>query len=460
MFTASVIRVFIAALLFWIGVYLVSRNIKSKLAWVLFLFLLSLSWYLVFVDVIPPLYATDFHTSMFLIRLTDWTYILPIPLILHLSVLTTKRTLKVNRYSLWGIYAISVLLILIGITTELVTSRSVIVHYDPVYGYFPAKGSLFPIIAVISIWASILAAWNYLSALITDQSNLNKIKFGLAAIGAVLYAVIGPFLVYIYSSTTLYDFAINSTAPLLIAPVAFWIISIFFFRLVSDVEEIFNLKEFVYQSGAISLLIFTYSIVLYLFAGRLRESFIFVTSILIYLVILTHGFYDWLTTFIRNLLYSAGNGFSLITDADVSDLVKNFHSPEKLETNSLLKFRSVKQKAEKGKLVDSAQDFTSEAIEYLKQSDFPRRTKQNLKYQLLKMLTQDSSEEGQILWELGFDGYPMKILSGEDNTRKPLFKIESMSDYTATSRNAFIALKKEALHDLAWRLSYLEKNTH
>ena len=76
------------------------------------------------------------------------------------------------------------------------------------------------------------------------------------------------------------------------------------------------------------------------------------------------------------------------------------------------------------------------------------------------MVTIDESEEGQILWELGFDGYPMKILTSEDSTRKPLFKIESMSDYTATSRNAFIALKKEAIHDLAWRLSYLERTSN
>ena len=83
----------------------------------------------------------------------------------------------------------------------------------------------------------------------------------------------------------------------------------------------------------------------------------------------------------------------------------------------------------------------------------------NIKYQILKMSAIDEADEGQILWELGFDGYPFKIMQGENNTRKPIFKVESMSDYTATSRNAFIALKKEATHDLAWRLSYLEKTS-
>lgn len=36
----------------------------------------------------------------------------------------------------------------------------------------------------------------------------------------------------------------------------------------------------------------------------------------------------------------------------------------------------------------------------------------------------------------------MKILTGEDGTRKPLFKVESMSDYAAVSRASFITLKK------------------
>jgi len=38
-----------------------------------------------------------------------------------------------------------------------------------------------------------------------------------------------------------------------------------------------------------------------------------------------------------------------------------------------------------------------------------------------------------------------------------LFKITAASDYSYTSRNAYLALKREAIHDLAWRISYLEK---
>ena len=87
-----------------------------------------------------------------------------------------------------------------------------------------------------------------------------------------------------------------------------------------------------------------------------------------------------------------------------------------------------------------------------------RRLKQNLKHRLLEMIAFNQAEEGQILWELGFDEYPLKILSQEDFGRAPLFKTKAPSDYSYKSRNAYIALKKEAIHDVAWRISYLEKH--
>lgn len=455
----AITRIVIGGVLFWVGVYVVTRNIRSKLAWVIFLFTFSLSWYIVFVDVITTLYVNDLNTTIFLNYFTNWTYILPIPLVLHLSILTTKNNSRLNRYSLIFLYAVTAILVYAGFFTDKITDAHQIVFHSQEYGYFPARGSLFILIAPISFISSLLASLSYLQALNKSNQRYEKLKFGFAAVGSILYTIIGPFLVYIYQSTTDYNLAVYSTSPLLIAPFALWIISIFFFRLVSDIEEIFDLKEFTYLSIGLTVVVFTYWYVYSLFLPRINKDSLLFASVFMYLTIFAFSFYDWLTTFIRDLLYNAGRGFSVITDNEVADLVKNFHNHEILETNSLLKFKSVKNHAENGKLVDAAQEITREAISYFKQADFPRRTKQNLKYQLLKMLTLDDAEEGQILWELGFDGYPMKIMSGEDSTRKPLFKVESMSDYTATSRNAFIALKKEAIHDLGWRLSYIEKTS-
>jgi len=68
-----------------------------------------------------------------------------------------------------------------------------------------------------------------------------------------------------------------------------------------------------------------------------------------------------------------------------------------------------------------------------------------------------SVDEGQIFWDLGFEEYPLQILEKAEG-QKPRLPIERPTDYQATSRNAFISLKKEAIHDLAWRISYLEKH--
>ncbi|MEK7096570.1 MAG: hypothetical protein AAB881_01310, partial [Patescibacteria group bacterium] len=108
--------------------------------------------------------------------------------------------------------------------------------------------------------------------------------------------------------------------------------------------------------------------------------------------------------------------------------------------------------------VDGLRQIIKEAVEYFKpDEDSHKRNKKNLKYELLKMIAIDEAEEGQILWELGFEEYPVRIMSKERNLRPSMFKIESPSDYSYTSRNAYLALKKEAIHDVTWRISYLEK---
>ena len=76
------------------------------------------------------------------------------------------------------------------------------------------------------------------------------------------------------------------------------------------------------------------------------------------------------------------------------------------------------------------------------------------------MLAFDQAEEGQILWELGFGEYPVKIMRRESESRPPFFQAKAISDYPYASRNAFMALRKEALHGVAWRISYLEKLVH
>ena len=440
------INVAIAGVIWWLAVYILSNNIRSKIAWISFSFLFGLSVFLLAVSITRNITSYDQVESLW--HAVEWSYLLPIALIFHFSVITTrseKNTL--NKITLTILYTSIAILYVLTNQTNLVIDYSSTSYIDNI-GYVNPRGPLFWLITPIILLSTIGSIINYRRKLknINKSNNNDRKKFSLAIISSSLYTIAGPLVVYLY-----YDpqqiLAVRFGPALLILPFIPMLIAILFYKLISDIDYIFNWKEFSYLSLVMLFInILMISIFITYITPVIGELAFILIPAFILITIFTHGFYNWLITFIRDLLYNAKRGFSLITDADVIDLVKNFHTPEKLETNALLKFKAVKQNTKNGKLVDSAQDF-------------PRRNKQNLKYQLLKMLTQDSAEEGQILWELGFEGYPMKIMAGEDSTRKPIFSIESMSDYTATSRNAFIALKKEAIHDLAWRLSYIEKTT-
>lgn len=169
----------------------------------------------------------------------------------------------------------------------------------------------------------------------------------------------------------------------------------------------------------------------------------------------------FLFTYINDITYNLSSGLSVVNDQEVYEAIKNFNKPNLLENSSLLRLGLVKVFLHKDKAktpVDALKLLLKEAIEDLKPDNYSdRRLKQNLKHHLLTMLAFEDAEEGQILWELGFDEYPVRIMSRENNLRSPIFQVKSPSDFTYTSRNAYLALKKEAIHDVTWRISYLEK---
>lgn len=167
-----------------------------------------------------------------------------------------------------------------------------------------------------------------------------------------------------------------------------------------------------------------------------------------------------ISTFWNDILFNPFRGFSVVTDKDVFDVLKNYHNFSELEKSSLLNLNTIKKRVKKDKIgaVDALRIIIEDATAFFEpKNDKDRRTKQNLKYHLLKMLTFDEAEEGQILWELGFDEYPVKLMRMEKRERPPRFRDFSPADYHYTSRNAYLALKREAIHDVTWRISYLEK---
>jgi len=173
---------------------------------------------------------------------------------------------------------------------------------------------------------------------------------------------------------------------------------------------------------------------------------LFLPYLLFYLVIASHPAYHWLITFSEGLVNRFSGGFSLVNDEEVYQAIRHYHQPEKLENSPLLRLSLVSQKLQEHSAktpVDALRQIIKETIEYFKpESDYQRRTKQNLKYHFLKMIAFDQAEEEQILWELGFEDYPVRIMFKEGRSRPPLFRPSSPSDYSYTFRNAFLALKR------------------
>jgi hypothetical protein len=227
-----------------------------------------------------------------------------------------------------------------------------------------------------------------------------------------------------------------------------------------DNEIIFDKAFFMRTVGLLAILALYFFSFILLDANKNLASFILL-NVIFALVIFTHSLYNWFSTFVNDLIYNALSGFSVVSDEEVALVLKNYNNPRVLEDSQLLKLGFVACKVKNGDVktpIDALKLALGEAIEDLKPSNYStRRVKENLKYHLLTMFVFDGAEEGQILWELGFDEYPVRIMSRERNLRKPLFEVKSPSDYTYTSRNAFLALKKEAIHDITWRISYLEK---
>jgi hypothetical protein len=433
----------------WVGVYLLLRNPSSKLSWVIFFFLFGFG-ITTFTDPVL-LNARSLREYVYWQKLTDWPLFLSPIFYFHSSILIDKT--KKNKVLIIG-YLLGFVFSCIDVYGGLILKENVLRFIDyKRFDGFAAGPLLVPSILFVCIYLymGIINFWN--------KRSENYFKYLLPAIGGLIYLITGVFGIVSY-------FLLIPTAGLIfmigtIMGVLLFIYSMIRYHLVSQPEVSIFDKTFWYKSTAMTILLLVYIMGFRLSGLTLTFPSLVLMEIVIVLVMFSHSFYDWLSTFINDLIYNPSAGFSVVSDEEVSGVLKNFNQPGRIESSSLMRLRLLSKKIiSDNKLtpVDALQDTIKEAIEHFKpKEEESRRIKQNLKYQLLRMLVFDEAEEGQILWELGFEYYPVKIMSQERKYRPPIFEIKSPADYTYASRNAFLALKKEAIHDIAWRISYLEK---
>lgn len=440
---------------FWIGSYLLSRNPRSLLSWFLFLFMFT-TGVIIYTD---PLLANspDFRIYLLAQKITDWPIIFLSTFCLHLSyfswgIVGKEKASSKHKIVIITAYVIGLMLYLADLHGGLLLKEN-IYRFEDFRRFDGFAPGILMIPFIIYCTLGIMGSIYYFGKCIKKGYK----NFYLTTLGSIILiftGIFGGFSYYIKIDQAYGIFAFGLSSSVLI----YCYTIARFYKFLDSRERDFFGRDFFYKSIAIIVTVFFYLGAFWFTHNSLSFSEMVFLIILVSLIIASHSLYDWLPTFINDLVYNPSSGLSVVNDQEAYEVLKNYNNHQRLEDSSLLRLKAINKREASG--LDSLRTLIRESIEYFKPEENPyRRTKKNLKYHLLRMMVCDEAEEGQMLWELGFEEYPVKILSQERRYRPPLFKIEAPSDYTYTSRNAFLALKKEAIHDITWRISYMEKQT-
>ena len=454
----SYIELIIGFLIWWLAVYLISQNPLDRATQLLFLIFTSLGLY--FTSDVLFQTAFSLHQSAILatiLKASIWTVYLPYACLYHLSYLQIKKsTLRI--VFLYLNYLFAAVAIYLEISTNFLRNYPALTLPNFSGDVSTITARHFWIMLVFIMFAVLTSLANFTKLLIQEKKYSNNWwKYFWPSLAMVANVVLGPLIILSYYEILPHSIILPASTSFLTA--LFFAFAVLKYRLFLEDPKLLFGKNLLYSTITVVIIIgIICSILLTRPVKIITVLDLIIPLSLIYFVTACLPAYNWLNTFINDLIYNPSSGLSVVNDSEISQALKNYQNRSRLEDSPVLRINLI-NKMVKNDLtpVDSLRQILKDAVEYFKPDDDSRRTKQNLKYQLLKMLSFDQAEEGQILWELGFEDYPVRIMANESRERPPLFKTKSPSDYSYISRNAFIALKKEAIHDITWRISYLEK---
>jgi hypothetical protein len=452
--------------LWWMAVYLFTQNPFSRIIQLAAGLFGAVSFYFT-TDLFLYLAQQTHQYSVYavVLRSFSWALYLPVVFLYHasLTLIPASKKSKWQTLNLYYSYFFAIALMIVEGTTNLIRNYSLFYSSNFSGGLDQATGKYFWLIGLFILPALVGAAINFYVKMKGEKSfSRNWYKYFWPMVGLGTSAALGVFVLLSYYDIIPHPIILPVIdLALIVVPLVYSILryNLFF----DEAKTIFG-KNFIYSTLSVIFLLALYFTIIFLVSEPLQSIHNTILPFAFaYLLIASHPIYNWLSTFINDLVFNAVRGFSVVNDDEVAQALRDINKPERLEESSLLRLNAVARKVSKGEACDSLEALIvllKEAIEYFKpELNTNQRLKRNLKYLLLKMYALDEAEEGQILWELGFDEYPVRIMTRETKERPPKFKAVSPADYTYTSRNAYLALKKEAIHDVTWRISYLEKLT-
>ena len=459
---ASIIIEFIFGLsLWWVAIYLITQNPFSRIVQLAFGVLATMSFYFsADIFFFAANSTANFSLDATILKSFIWSLYLPFAFLCHASLLLAAKKMKSRlwqRVSLPLAYFLT--LGVIGLEAFTNLTRNYPKFYEITFtgNLGEVSGNYFWLIGIFFFVVTGITLVNFSICLKGEKKGSpDWYKFLWPWLGVLLSIILAPFVLLGYTGIIPHsDYLSMLSLAVIVIPLTY---SILRYSLFIDDSKIIFGRNFLYSTVSIGLIFIAYFLVLRFFSSPFDSVWSLILPFsFAYLLIGSHPVYVWVSTFIRDIIYNVPSGYSVVNDDEVYEALKDCNRPDRLENSSLLRLNIVASNAKKESStpVDSLRKVLREAIEYFK-SDDGGRSKQSLKYELLRMIAKQA-EEGQILWELGFEEYPVRIMTRETRARPPKFKSTSPSEYIYTSRNAYLALKREAIHDVTWRISYLEK---
>lgn len=450
------VELIISFVVWWLAIYLFVQNPSDRKIQLLSLIFATISFYMVS----DSLFTVSFRLqqnflSILILKSSSWTIYLPSVLLYHLSHLLKKKEGFFSTYQLGLVYFFTGVMVYLEIGTNWIHNYSALLLPTFNGDLVAISGTHIWLMGIFLIVVFTLTGLNFLRFSNSESKYSDEWwKYFLPVVAMTLNIIVTPVILLSYYGVISHSVILPAAAFLTM--VLLFALAVLKYRLfIEDPKLIF---------GKNTLYSFVVTATITIIIGALIFSKITISSVSdlilailsLYLVIAALPSYSWVMTFINDFSFNPSLGLSVVNDIEVLQAIKNYYRPEQLEDNALLRLQIVKSNHKKTP-IDALKIIIEQAIKYFKPKDASRRTKQNLKYQILKMIAFDQAEEGQILWELGFEDYPVRIMSNERKERPPKFRAESPADYSYISRNAYLVLKKEAIHNVTWRISYLEK---
>jgi GAF domain-containing protein len=274
----------------WLGLYIVTRNPRTRISWLAGLTLWSLSGY--FLD--SFLHLNQPREPM-LAWWTGWTVLFSAPLWLHLCVLLARRESSWHRYLAWGSYLWAAVLVVVELATGDVLG--VLSGESFVYAAAQQPGRWYPAVFVLLVVAPLVSI-GLLYRAGRDGGRALAGQRGVL-VSATALALAGG--LYLTSSVWLVLRVAILPGQIALA-LALMLLGYGVARYNALVEGRSTRADFLYALAAILIVVAIYLLVTYV-SYRVFEIPFAVFIFVLMLVIVTHSLYEWGVTTLERLFF-------------------------------------------------------------------------------------------------------------------------------------------------------------